>query len=178
MYVTTNTLLDKLFNVFLCLPISSTPNFTLAPAIDVLTTGTYPRLPTCIRDRIVPLPPLTTDQSQEAFFLIDCAIRRRLLAERVPNNLKVKSVGKLHVYFNAMLFPPLHCKLSNTHTGQGVVTFEVPYEFELSLSVVGDDITLPWRLISLKILVGNSLPGLLTLNHNIPIWYLTFELCY
>lgn len=43
--------------------------------------------------------------------------------------------------------------------GQGVVTFTVPYEFEISLSVVGDDITLPWRLVSMKILVGNSLPG-------------------
>ncbi len=44
--------------------------------------------------------------------------------------------------------------------GQGVVTFMVPYEFEVSLSVVGDDVTLPWRLVSMKILVGNSLPGI------------------
>ncbi len=49
--------------------------------------------------------------------------------------------------------------------GQGVVTFMVPCEFEISLSVVGDDVTLPWRLVSMNILVGSSLPGKPP-NHN------------
>lgn len=75
---------------------SSTPNFTLAPAVDVLTTGAYPRLPACVRDKIVPLPPLTGDQSQEAFYLIDCAVRRRLLGEQIPLTMKVKSIGKCY----------------------------------------------------------------------------------
>ncbi|XP_064393727.1 mediator of RNA polymerase II transcription subunit 14-like isoform X2 [Halichondria panicea] len=125
-----------------------TPNFTLAPAVDVLTTGSYPRLPTCVRDKIVPLPPLTADQSQEAFYLIDCAIRCRLLVEQIPLSMKVKSIG------------------------QGVVTFMVPCEFEISLSVVGDDVTLPWRLVSMNILVGSSLPGSPVLVHEFQKVYL------
>lgn len=33
------------------------PSFAIPYAIDVLTTGSYPRLPTCIRVSVFPLPP-------------------------------------------------------------------------------------------------------------------------
>ena len=39
-----------------------------------------------------------------------------------------------------------------------MISFKVPYEFELTLSVVSDDLSTPWRLISLKILVSEALP--------------------
>ena len=36
------------------------PNYPFPDAVfEVLTTGTYNRLPTCIRERIVPLDPIT-----------------------------------------------------------------------------------------------------------------------
>lgn len=43
--------------------------------------------------------------------------------------------------------------------GKGRVTLRVPYEFEVVLTVVGNDPTLPWRLLELKILVGEALSG-------------------
>ena len=45
------------------------------------------------------------------------------------------------------------------YAAKGVITFVVPYEFEVKLSIVSDDLNTPWRLISLKILVGEGLPG-------------------
>lgn len=76
------------------LPPSSAPNFSLAPALDVLTTGTYPRLPTCIKDRILPLPPLKEEEEKQAFSLINCTIRRRLLREKVPDRMAVTFIGE------------------------------------------------------------------------------------
>lgn len=35
------------------------PNFHLPAAVEVLTLGTYSRLPTCIRDKIIPPDPIT-----------------------------------------------------------------------------------------------------------------------
>lgn len=71
----------------------SASNFSLAPALDVLGTGSYPRLPTCIKDKVVPLPPLTSDEQTQAFSLITCAIRARLLKESIPADMTVSSIG-------------------------------------------------------------------------------------
>ena len=73
---------------------SSTPNFSLAPALDVLSTGMYPRLPTCIKDKILVLPPLEGSEEREAHQLINCAIRRRLASEHIPENMTVTSISK------------------------------------------------------------------------------------
>ena len=48
-----------------------------------------------------------------------------------------------------------------TFSDKGRVTLRVPYEFEVVLTVVGDDIMLPWRLLELRILVGEALPGMI-----------------
>lgn len=44
-------------------------------------------------------------------------------------------------------------------TANGQVVFNVPLEFEVSLTVLGDDPNLPWRLLKLDIVVGKQLPG-------------------
>ena len=44
-------------------------------------------------------------------------------------------------------------------TANGQVTFTVPYEFEVCLTVLGDDLVLPWRLLKLVILVGSRQTG-------------------
>jgi len=75
--------------------IVSLPNFSLAPAIDVLTTGTYPRLPTCIKDKVVPLPPLTEAEEKDAAELLNFAIRHRLPAENIPDSMLVTYIGML-----------------------------------------------------------------------------------
>jgi mediator of RNA polymerase II transcription subunit 14 len=56
---------------------------------------------------------------------------------------------------------------------RGVVVFEVPHEFRLSLSVVGDDQQLPWRLVNLEVLVGAGFPGSPPLCHSQQTRYLT-----
>ena len=47
----------------------------------------------------------------------------------------------------------------------GVVKFKVPYEFELCLSVLSEDVTVPWRLISLQVVVGEAIAGTPVLLH-------------
>lgn len=42
---------------------------------------------------------------------------------------------------------------------KGRVVLKIPYEFEVTLTVVGDDFQLPWRLLNCEILVGQSFPG-------------------
>lgn len=46
--------------------------------------------------------------------------------------------------------------------GNGRVVLTVPYEFEVTLTLVGDDLSLPWRVLDLKILVGHALSGTLS----------------
>eukprot|EP00117_Sycon_ciliatum_P029237 scpid10104/ scgid23340/ Mediator of RNA polymerase II transcription subunit 14; Mediator complex subunit 14 len=105
------------------------PNFSLPVAVDVLATGTYSRLPACLKDKIIPECPLspTTDQSTKDN--LESIIYQRLLADGLPKELFDLSVD------------------------DGRVTFVVHDEFEVALTVVSSDFALPWRLLSLKILV-------------------------
>lgn len=74
------------------------PNLSLAPAIDVMTTGTYPRLPTCIRNRIIPRPPLTSTERESTFEMLEAVIRFRLSREHLPSTMmKVKNIGKFEL---------------------------------------------------------------------------------
>ena len=97
--------------------------------------------------------PLTDGEKTTAYSLIDVAIRRRLVTETVPSNMTVESICESPPSLSPYIIVLLVC------SAKGVVTFVVPYEFEVKLSVVSDDLTTPWRLISLKILVGEGLPG-------------------
>ena len=47
---------------------------------------------------------------------------------------------------------------------KGRVVLKIPYEFEVTLTVVGDDFQLPWRLLNCEILVGQSFPGISSLH--------------
>ena len=38
------------------------PNFHIPAAVEILTTGTYGKLPACIKDRIVPPEPITPSE--------------------------------------------------------------------------------------------------------------------
>ncbi len=56
--------------------------------------GTYPRLPTCIKERILTLPPLEGEEEEEAHQLINCAIRHRLANQHIPENMTVISISE------------------------------------------------------------------------------------
>lgn len=111
------------------------PNFHIPAAVEVLTTGTYSRLPTCIKERIVPPDPITISEKKSTLQRLNQVIQHRLVTGNLlpqMRNLKIES---------------------------GRVTFLVEQEFSVSLTVMGDGQGVPWRLLELEILVSDRETG-------------------
>uniref|UniRef100_A0A3Q3N2I9 Mediator of RNA polymerase II transcription subunit 14 n=1 Tax=Labrus bergylta TaxID=56723 RepID=A0A3Q3N2I9_9LABR len=111
------------------------PSFAIPFAIDVLTTGSYPRLPTCIRDKIIPPDPITKTEKQTTLSQLNQILRHRLVTTDLPP------------------------QLANLTVANGRVKFRVEGEFEATLTVMGDDPDIPWRLLKLEILVEDKETG-------------------
>ncbi|XP_038140730.1 mediator of RNA polymerase II transcription subunit 14 isoform X2 [Cyprinodon tularosa] len=111
------------------------PSFAIPFAIDVLTTGSYPRLPTCIRDKIIPPDPITKTEKQTTLNQLNQILRHRLVTTDLPP------------------------QLANLTVANGRVKFRVEGEFEATLTVMGDDPDIPWRLLKLEILVEDKETG-------------------
>ncbi|EEB11666.1 CRSP complex subunit, putative [Pediculus humanus corporis] len=111
------------------------PNFHIPAAVEVLTTGTYSRLPACIRDRIVPPDPITSSERKNTLERLNQVIQHRL----VTGNLLPQ--------------------MRNLKIDYGRVTFHVENEFEVSLTVMGDGPNIPWRLLDIDILVEDKETG-------------------
>ncbi|XP_006638955.1 mediator of RNA polymerase II transcription subunit 14 [Lepisosteus oculatus] len=111
------------------------PSFAIPFAIDVLTTGSYPRLPTCIRDKIIPPDPITKAEKQATLSQLNQILRHRLVTTDLPP------------------------QLANLTVANGRVKFRVEGEFEATLTVMGDDPDIPWRLLKLEILVEDKETG-------------------
>uniref|UniRef100_A0A8C1MGM0 Mediator of RNA polymerase II transcription subunit 14 n=1 Tax=Cyprinus carpio TaxID=7962 RepID=A0A8C1MGM0_CYPCA len=107
------------------------PSFAIPFAIDVLTTGSYPRLPTCIRDKIIPPDPISKAEKQTTLNQLNQILRHRLVTTDLPP------------------------QLANLTVANGRVKFRVEGEFEATLTVMGDDPEIPWRLLKLEILTSN-----------------------
>ncbi|KAJ7405479.1 Mediator of RNA polymerase II transcription subunit 14 [Willisornis vidua] len=116
------------------------PSFAIPYAIDVLTTGSYPRLPTCIRDKIIPPDPITKSEKQTTLHQLNQILRHRLVTTDLPP------------------------QLANLTVANGRVKFRVEGEFEATLTVMGDDPDIPWRLLKLEILVEDKETGALQLE--------------
>ncbi|XP_066901143.1 mediator of RNA polymerase II transcription subunit 14 [Halyomorpha halys] len=111
------------------------PNFHIPAAVEVLTTGTYSRLPSCIRDKIVPPDPITPVEKKTTLQRLNQVIQHRLVTGNLlpqMRNLKIEA---------------------------GRVTFHVDHEFEVSLTVMGDCPNIPWRLLDIDILVEDKETG-------------------
>ncbi|XP_050447117.1 mediator of RNA polymerase II transcription subunit 14 isoform X4 [Cataglyphis hispanica] len=111
------------------------PNFHIPAAVEVLTTGTYGRLPACIRERIVPPDPITPAEKRSTLQRLNQVIQHRLVTGNLlpqMRNLKIEA---------------------------GRVTFLVEQEFSVSLTVMSDGPTVPWRLLELEILVSDRETG-------------------
>ncbi|XP_020281468.1 mediator of RNA polymerase II transcription subunit 14 isoform X2 [Pseudomyrmex gracilis] len=111
------------------------PNFHIPAAVEVLTTGTYGRLPACIRERIVPPDPITPAEKRTTLQRLNQVIQHRLVTGNLlpqMRNLKIEA---------------------------GRVTFLIEQEFSVSLTVMGDGPTVPWRLLELEILVSDRETG-------------------
>ena len=108
------------------------PSFQLPSAVEVLTSGTYTRLPSCIRDRIVPLDPITPEEKRSTLLRLNQIIQQRLVSGNLPQQMR------------------------NLKIEHGRVVFHIPYEFELTLTVMGDKLQIPWRVLNVVILVQDK----------------------
>ncbi|XP_068687346.1 mediator of RNA polymerase II transcription subunit 14-like isoform X2 [Montipora foliosa] len=111
------------------------PTFCLPAAVDVLTGGTYPRLPTCIRDKIVPPDPITSVEKSRTLQRLNQVIQHRLVTSKLPPEM-----GSMVI-------------------ADGRVKFHVEHEFEVMLTLMGDESTVPWRVLQIDFLVQDMETG-------------------
>ena len=116
---------DKLVNARL-------PSFSILTAVDVLSLGTYPKLPTCIKDRILPIDKISSDDRETTLLNLNRIIQCRLALSELPTQLKSFEIKN------------------------GFVTFLVKNEFEIKLTLMSDNFRMPWRLLKLHFLVKDS----------------------
>ncbi|XP_071034254.1 mediator of RNA polymerase II transcription subunit 14 isoform X1 [Parasteatoda tepidariorum] len=111
------------------------PSFHLPCAVEVLTLGTYSRLPTCIRDKVVPADPITAAEKRATLIRLNQIIMYRLVSSELPPQMRNLSIEN------------------------GRVTFCVEHEFEVSLTLMGDGPHVSWRLLDIVILVEDKETG-------------------
>ncbi|XP_058460254.1 mediator of RNA polymerase II transcription subunit 14 [Malaya genurostris] len=111
------------------------PNFHIPAAVEILTSGTYSRLPSIIRERIVPPDPITPLEKRQTLQRLNQVIQHRLVTGNLLPQLR-------------------KFKIEN-----GRVTFKVDHEFEVSLTVMGDGPNIPWRLLDIDVLVEDKETG-------------------
>lgn len=75
------------------------PNFHIPAAVEVLTTGTYGRLPSCIREKIVPPDPITSVEKQNTLQRLNRVIQHRLVTGNLLPQMKNLKVGTGVVVF-------------------------------------------------------------------------------
>ncbi|XP_065056096.1 mediator of RNA polymerase II transcription subunit 14-like [Rhopilema esculentum] len=125
------------------------PNFSLPTAVDVLTTGTFNRLPRCIKEKIVAADSITLADKKKTLNRLNEVIRNRLAVSKIPT------------------------QFSSLVINEGRVTLIVKDEFEATLTLMGDQQSIPWRLLKIEFLIkdfetGDGKP----LVHNLQIQYI------
>lgn len=108
------------------------PTFAVPTAIDVLTTGSYPDLPRAIKDRYVPQEPLSEENKTETLERLNQVIKCRLVQCELP------------------------ARITDFQIKKGIVSFEVPKEFKVDLTIRGDGADTPWTLLKIEIFVEDS----------------------
>uniref|UniRef100_A0A0K0E1Q9 Mediator of RNA polymerase II transcription subunit 14 n=1 Tax=Strongyloides stercoralis TaxID=6248 RepID=A0A0K0E1Q9_STRER len=108
------------------------PQYNIDSAIDVIC-GVYARLPLSIKKRFIPEPEISTQELANILTRINLAIKTRLsfVAHYLPTRIK------------------------NIITINGTVTFVVPGEFEITLTLPGETIDVKWKLLRVKILIND-----------------------
>ena len=97
--------------------------------MDVLTTGTYPRLPHCIKEKIIPTRVILPSEKRRVMTRLSQLIEHRIVSTDMPVNM---------------------CK---PVIANGRVVFTVDCEFRVTLTLMSDSFTVPWRLLNIEILV-------------------------
>ena len=68
------------------------PNFHLPAAVEVLTTGYYSRIPKCVREKIVPLKPITHAERRDTLLRLNQVIEHRLVTTKLPLQMRNLSI--------------------------------------------------------------------------------------
>ncbi|KAJ2583252.1 mediator complex subunit, partial [Coemansia sp. RSA 1836] len=125
---------DSLYAAFLALAGVRVRNYDVGTAVDVLTTGSYRRLPRAIA-RSVGRPRLGRRQVAQALRAIDDIIRARMLGgEAVPLAMRQYAVGG------------------------GRIVFRVRGEFEATLTLLQRGAAIPWHVVGVRMLAGGDVP--------------------
>ncbi|KAG0184516.1 mediator complex subunit [Apophysomyces sp. BC1034] len=126
---------DYLHKIHIELPAARVRDFDILTAVDVLSTGTYQRMPTKIQDMIPP-PPLTDEEVLDAFQKMNDVIRMRMLTSEV-----------------------LPSPMQNYRIESGRIFFSIENEFNVSLTLTGPSHDRRWWIVSLDILVESTASG-------------------
>ncbi|XP_069951708.1 mediator of RNA polymerase II transcription subunit 14-like isoform X2 [Cherax quadricarinatus] len=111
------------------------PHFHIPAAVETLTTGSYDRLPLTIRQRILPPEPVTALERKQTLARLEQIIQHRLVTSELPPQMRTSRIEN------------------------GRVRFTVEHEFEVSLTLMGDSPSEPWRLLEIEILVEDKETG-------------------
>ncbi|QQP57449.1 Uncharacterized protein FKW44_002448, partial [Caligus rogercresseyi] len=117
------------------LPRATLPNFNLPSAVEILTTGSYSRVPRVIRDKIVPAEAISLTEKRKTLLKLNQVIETRLVTSSLPLQMRHLSIA------------------------DGRVTFTVANEFKASLTLIGEGPNVPWRLLQVEILVEDRDTG-------------------
>ena len=124
------------------------PNFHLPAAAEILTTGSYSRLPRCIQERIIPPAPITAGDRKRTLLRLNQVIEHRLVNSQLPLQMR------------------------NLVVADGTVTFTVALEFSARLTVLGDSPGQPWTLLDVEMLVEDRETGQgKALMHSLQVGY-------
>uniref|UniRef100_A0A1I8A6C2 Mediator of RNA polymerase II transcription subunit 14 n=1 Tax=Steinernema glaseri TaxID=37863 RepID=A0A1I8A6C2_9BILA len=130
------------------------PCYQMAIASDTLTRTTYARLPLCIKKCFIPDAPITKKEQIQILHRLNHVIQNRLSQYSSKLSKRIKKI-----------------KVKN-----GTVTLEVPGEFEVTLTLLGERQDTDWTLLNIKMLVkdyevgyGTTLvhPNQLNMLHNV-----------
>jgi len=108
------------------------PPFSISASVDVLNSGSYNRLPSCIKGRILPTEKIDKTDLESTYTYLNRIIQCRLALSELPYQLKCFKIDK------------------------GVVEFVVKNEFEIKLTLFNDNFKNPWRLISINFLTKDE----------------------
>ena len=124
------------------------PNFHLPAAAEILTTGSYSRLPRCLSERIIPPAPITAKERTRTLLRLNQVIEHRLVNCQLPMQMR------------------------NLKIADGTVTFTVPLEFSVRLTLLGDGPAQPWTLLGVDMLVEDRETGQgKALMHSLQVGY-------
>ncbi|KAM3579891.1 mediator complex subunit [Umbelopsis sp. WA50703] len=126
---------DYLHKIHTELPAARVRNYDIPTAVDILTSGTYLRMPSKMKD-IIPPKALMDEEVLQTWSELNDIIRLRMLTTEV-----------------------LPSPMRNYRIADGRIYFRVENEFEVSLTLMGPSHDRRWWIVSLDILANSTTEG-------------------